>query len=60
MSRTLTAGAGAAIFVISRIAARGVFGLMQGCLWARYRNIWAIILVHVLTDLVHVGLLMGR
>ncbi|RJL33091.1 CPBP family intramembrane glutamic endopeptidase [Bailinhaonella thermotolerans] len=45
----------------SMVAVQGVFGLMQGYLWARYRNIWAVILVHVVVNLVYVDMLIqGR
>jgi membrane protease YdiL (CAAX protease family) len=39
------------------LAVQGVFGLMQGVLWARYRNIWVIVAIHVVTNLVYVDLL---
>jgi membrane protease YdiL (CAAX protease family) len=42
------------------VAFQGVFGLMLGYLWSRYRNIWVIILIHVITNLVLVPLLLGR
>ncbi|MFI0451250.1 lysostaphin resistance A-like protein [Actinomadura sp. 6N118] len=42
------------------IAFQGVFGLMVGYLWSRYRNIWAIILIHTITNLVYVPLLLGN
>jgi membrane protease YdiL (CAAX protease family) len=41
------------------IAFQGVFGLMQGYLWARYRNIWALIAIHVAVNLVYLDLLNG-
>lgn len=44
----------------SIVAFQGVFGLMLGYLWSRYRNIWVIILIHVITNLVFVPLLLGR
>lgn len=43
----------------SIVAFQGVFGLMQGYLWSRYRNLWAVILVHVVVNLVYVDLLVG-
>ncbi|GAA3198401.1 CPBP family intramembrane glutamic endopeptidase [Nonomuraea roseoviolacea] len=46
--------------VASIVAFQGVFGLMQGYLWARYRNIWAVILIHTLSNLVYVPMLLGR
>ncbi|MGP3916903.1 lysostaphin resistance A-like protein [Nonomuraea sp. 10N515B] len=42
----------------SIVAVQGVFGLMTGYLWARYRNIWIPILIHVVTNLVYVDLLL--
>ncbi|MBB3728966.1 CPBP family intramembrane glutamic endopeptidase [Nonomuraea dietziae] len=45
------------IGLASVVAAQGLFGLMQGCLWARYRNIWVIILIHVVVNLVYVDML---
>lgn len=39
------------------VAFQGVFGLMQGYLWSRYRNIWVIIAIHVVVNLVYVDLL---
>ncbi|MET9343681.1 CPBP family intramembrane glutamic endopeptidase [Nonomuraea sp. NPDC003804] len=44
--------------VASIVAAQGMFGLMQGYLWARYRNIWVIILIHVIVNLVYVDMLL--
>ncbi|WP_433258221.1 lysostaphin resistance A-like protein [Streptosporangium sp. CA-135522] len=41
------------------VAFQGVFALMLGYLWARYRNIWVIILIHTLTNLVLVPLLVS-
>jgi membrane protease YdiL (CAAX protease family) len=42
------------------IAFQGVFGLMLGYLWARYRNFWVIVFIHVVTNLVYVPMLLGR
>lgn len=41
----------------SIVAVQGVFGLMTGYVWARYRNIWIPILIHVVTNLVYGDLL---
>lgn len=49
-----------ALGVATIVAFQGVFGLMQGYLWARYRNIWAVILIHTLVNLVYVPILLGR
>ncbi|WP_327092368.1 CPBP family intramembrane metalloprotease [Nonomuraea sp. NBC_01738] len=43
--------------IASVVAAQGMFGLMQGYLWARYRNIWVIILIHTIINLVYVDML---
>jgi uncharacterized protein len=43
--------------IASVVAAQGMFGLMQGYLWARYRNIWVIILIHTIVNLVYVDML---
>ncbi|QBI52244.1 CPBP family intramembrane glutamic endopeptidase [Streptomonospora litoralis] len=43
--------------VASLVAYQGVFGLMQGYLWARYRNIWVLIAVHAVVNLVYVDFL---
>jgi uncharacterized protein len=43
----------------SIVAFQGVFGLMQGYLWSRYRNIWAVIVIHVVVNLVYVDLVVG-
>ncbi|MGV9779479.1 CPBP family intramembrane glutamic endopeptidase [Streptosporangium sp. NPDC003464] len=43
--------------IASVVAAQGMFGLMQGYLWARYRNIWVIILIHAIVNLVYVDML---
>ena len=43
--------------VAGALAVQGVFGLMQGVLWARYRNIWVIVAIHVVTNLVYVDML---
>ncbi len=45
------------IGIASVVAAQGMFGLMQGYLWARYRNIWVIILVHAIVNLIYVDML---
>ncbi|WP_188195946.1 CPBP family intramembrane glutamic endopeptidase [Nonomuraea sp. SYSU D8015] len=42
------------------VAFQGMFGLMQGYLWARYRNVWMIIFMHVIINLVYVPMLLGR
>ncbi|MFE3455356.1 CPBP family intramembrane glutamic endopeptidase [Nonomuraea sp. NPDC059194] len=42
--------------IASIVAAQGVFGLMQGYLWARYRNIWVVILIHVIVNLVYIDM----
>jgi len=42
------------------VAFQGVFGLMLGYLWARYRNFYAIVFVHAVTNLVYVPMLLGR
>jgi len=52
--------AGLATVVAGALAVQGVFGLMQGVLWARYRNIWVIIAIHVVTNLVYIDMLLGR
>lgn len=45
----------------SLVAFQGMFGLMLGYLWSRYRNIWVIIAIHGLSNLVYVDLLLqGR
>jgi len=49
--------AGLVTGVAGALAVQGVFGLMQGVLWARYRNIWVIVAIHVVTNLVYVDLL---
>ncbi|MEW2357054.1 CPBP family intramembrane glutamic endopeptidase [Spirillospora sp. NPDC029432] len=42
------------------VAAQGLFGLMLGYLWSRYRNIWVIIFIHVTTNLILVPMLVER
>ena len=44
----------------SIVAVQGMFGLMQGYLWARYRSFWVIVFIHVVTNLVFVPLLIER
>lgn len=39
------------------VAAQGTFGLMQGYLWSRYRNLWAPIAIHIVVNLVYVDLI---
>lgn len=39
------------------VAAQGTFGLMQGYLWSRYRNLWAPIAIHIVVNLVYVDFL---
>ncbi|MFC4060871.1 CPBP family intramembrane glutamic endopeptidase [Planomonospora corallina] len=52
---------GIGVGLASMVAFQGVFGLMAGYLWSRYRNLWAPIGVHVLVNLVYVDLLLeGR
>jgi membrane protease YdiL (CAAX protease family) len=41
------------------VAFQGVFGLMLGYLWARYRNIWVVFFIHTMTNLVLVPMLMA-
>ncbi|TDC86627.1 CPBP family intramembrane metalloprotease [Nonomuraea deserti] len=41
------------------VAFQGVFGLMLGYLWARYRNIWVIFFIHTMTNLILVPMLMA-
>lgn len=50
--------AGVATGIAGVLAVQGVFGLMLGVLWARYRNVWVIIAIHVVTNLVYVDLLL--
>jgi membrane protease YdiL (CAAX protease family) len=49
--------AGLVTGVAGALAVQGVFGLMQGVLWARYRNIWVIVAIHAVTNLVYVDML---
>ncbi|MEV0195839.1 CPBP family intramembrane glutamic endopeptidase [Nonomuraea sp. NPDC050691] len=60
MHTTHIPAAAPALGVAGIVAYQGMFGLMQGYLWARYRNIWAIILIHTLVNLVYVSMLLGR
>ncbi|MFI6292906.1 lysostaphin resistance A-like protein [Nonomuraea sp. NPDC050790] len=41
------------------IAFQGVFGLLTGFLWSRYRNLWVPIFIHVVTNLIFVQMLLG-
>ena len=41
------------------VAFQGVFGLMLGYLWSRYRNIWVIVFIHALTNLIPVSVLLS-
>jgi membrane protease YdiL (CAAX protease family) len=41
----------------SVIAFQGTFGLLQGYLWSRYRNLWMPIAVHIAVNLIYVDLL---
>ncbi|GAA4897723.1 CPBP family intramembrane glutamic endopeptidase [Streptomonospora salina] len=43
--------------IASLVAYHGMFGLMQGYLWARYRNIWVLIAIHAVVNLVYVDFL---
>ncbi|MFF5265154.1 CPBP family intramembrane glutamic endopeptidase [Actinomadura viridis] len=53
--------AGAPLHGLAAIVAnQGLFGLMLGYLWARYRNLWVIVLVHTVTNLVYVPMLIER
>ncbi|GII05716.1 hypothetical protein Pta02_77240 [Planobispora takensis] len=52
---------GGAGWVASPVVFQGTFGLMLGYLWSRYRNIWVIVAIHGLSNLVYVDLLLqGR
>ncbi|WP_067830153.1 CPBP family intramembrane glutamic endopeptidase [Actinomadura kijaniata] len=42
------------------VAYQGLFGVMQGYLWSRYRNIWVPIAVHTAVNLVYIDLLVRR
>lgn len=44
----------------STIAYQGMFGLMQGYLWSRFRNIWVIIAIHIAVNLVYIDLLVDQ
>ncbi|MFI9553814.1 lysostaphin resistance A-like protein [Nonomuraea endophytica] len=44
--------------VATIIAFQGVFGLLTGYLWSRYRNLWVPVFVHVVTNLVFVQMLL--
>lgn len=39
------------------VAVQGTFGVMQGYLWSRYRNIWAPIAIHVAVNLIYLDML---
>lgn len=39
------------------VAVQGTFGLLQGYLWSRYRNLWAPIAIHVVINLIYVDFL---
>ncbi|WP_157250341.1 CPBP family intramembrane glutamic endopeptidase [Nonomuraea typhae] len=41
------------------IAFQGVFGLLTGYLWSRYRNLWVPVFIHVVTNLVFVQMLLN-
>ncbi|MDP9640936.1 membrane protease YdiL (CAAX protease family) [Actinopolyspora lacussalsi] len=38
---------------------QGLFGVLCGYLWSRYRNIWIVIAVHIVVNLAYVDLLLG-
>lgn len=42
------------------IAVQGMFGLLLGYLWSRFRTMWTVIIVHVVTNLVFVPMLADR
>ncbi|WP_084959470.1 CPBP family intramembrane glutamic endopeptidase [Thermoactinospora rubra] len=42
------------------VAFQGVFGLMVGYLWSRYRNVWVILFIHITVNLVFVPMLIAR
>lgn len=46
-----------AVDLATIIAVQGTFGVMQGYLWSRYRNIWAPIAIHVAINLIYLDLL---
>ncbi|MEU0566231.1 CPBP family intramembrane glutamic endopeptidase [Nonomuraea sp. NPDC005983] len=41
------------------VAFQGVFGLMLGYLWSRYRNIWVVVAIHTIMNLALVPLLLA-
>ncbi|MEU9805270.1 type II CAAX endopeptidase family protein [Mycobacterium sp. NPDC050853] len=47
-----------AVDLASIVAVQGTFGVMQGYLWSRYRNIWAPIAIHIAVNLIYLDLLM--
>lgn len=46
-----------AVDLATIVAVQGTFGVMQGYLWSRYRNIWAPIAIHIAVNLVYLDLL---
>lgn len=46
-----------AVDLATIVAVQGTFGVMQGYLWSRYRNIWAPIVIHVAVNLIYLDLL---
>lgn len=46
-----------AVDLATIVAVQGTFGVMQGYLWSRYRNIWAPIVIHIAVNLVYLDLL---
>ena len=48
-----------AVDLATIVAVQGTFGVMQGYLWSRYRNIWAPIAIHIAVNLIYLDMLIS-
>jgi uncharacterized protein len=48
-----------AVDLATIVAVQGTFGVMQGYLWSRYRNIWAPITIHILVNVIYLDMLIS-
>lgn len=50
-------GGAVGIGLATVVAVQGTFGVLQGYLWSRYRNLWVPIAIHVVINLIYVDFL---
>ncbi|MGV0584314.1 CPBP family intramembrane glutamic endopeptidase [Mycobacteroides chelonae] len=48
-----------AVDLATIVAVQGIFGVMRGYLWSRYRNIWAPTAIHIAVNLIYLDVLIS-